>query len=439
VKKISIIFLLVIIHMSFLNSQTLFFEENFGYSLGVLTSVSADWTESPTGSVDIEVITGNLTFTDYPSSGTGNKINLNGGATRSGVNRSFTTQSTDGTTAYCSFLLNVTSTGDMDINTSDGDYFFNFQNQGLTVTRANISVRQGANSTKYSIGVQKSSLSSLSWHSSELDVGTTYLIVVAYSFIAGSGNDEVKLWVNPSLSGGEPSADINITSGTDVSDLGYTQLRQRTSSGDMDIDGIRVSNSWTLAPLPVELSSFSAIRIEGGVELNWKTETEVNNYGFEIERNYSEESRRELGWEKIGFVEGHGNSNSIKEYQYIDRNALSGTYSYCLKQIDNDGSFSYSKTVQITIDALMNYELSQNYPNPFNPYTSITFTLPVEGIVKIDLFNILGQKMQNIINEVKTEGVHTVIFDSKQLNSGVYFYKLDVNGYTRVMKMNLLK
>ena len=87
----------------------------------------------------------------------------------------------------------------------------------------------------------------------------TYLVVVSYSFISGAGNDAVKLWINPDLSGNsEPSADLNITSGTDALDLGNIQFRQNPLSGNMNIDGIRVATSWSQAPLPVELSSFSA-------------------------------------------------------------------------------------------------------------------------------------------------------------------------------------
>ena len=64
----------------------------------------------------------------------------------------------------------------------------------------------------------------------------------------------------------------------------------------------------------------------------------------------------------MGFIEGHGNSNSPKEYTYIDKSINSGQYSYRLKQIDTDGSFSYSKVIEIDLTAPKKYELSQNYP-----------------------------------------------------------------------------
>jgi len=162
VSELNRILLLSIVLIATNFSQTLLLEENFDYTIGTLTSVTTNWTESPTGSVDIQVTSGSLSFPDYPSSGVVNKIVLDGGASgRSGVIRSFATQSTTGSTIYFSFLLNVISTANMDLNTTNGDYFYNFQNTGLTSLKGYIYVRQGANSTKYSIGLAKSSSASL--------------------------------------------------------------------------------------------------------------------------------------------------------------------------------------------------------------------------------------------------------------------------------------
>ena len=70
-------------------------------------------------------------------------------------------------------------------------------------------------------------------------------------------------------------------------------------------------------PLPVELSSFSAIVLENAIELIWRTETEVNNYGFEIERSQMSEVKSQTEWVKLGFVVGNGNSNSPKDYTFL--------------------------------------------------------------------------------------------------------------------------
>jgi hypothetical protein len=190
-------------------------------------------------------------------------------------------------------------------------------------------------------------------------------------------------------------------------------------------------------PLPVELSSFSASIVGSSIKLNWKTETEVNNYGFEVER-YALSAERQA-WEKIGFVNGNGNSNSPKSYSFEDKNVTAGKYSYRLKQIDNDGQFEYSKAIEVDFGVPKKFELSQNYPNPFNPTTTIRFNLPEATNVKLTLFNILGQEVKTLVNESKESGVHTINFNATELNSGIYIYKLESGSFTQTRKMTLVK
>ncbi len=120
----------------------------------------------------------------------------------------------------------------------------------------------------------------------------------------------------------------------------------------------------TISPLPVELTSFNAQANSNNIELSWITATEVNNYGFDVERKIDTKN-----WEKIAFIEGHGNSNSNKYYSFNDKGiATTGKVFYRLKQINLDGTFEYSKTIEVVIDAPNSFELLQNYPNPFNYY-----------------------------------------------------------------------
>ena len=85
------------------------------------------------------------------------------------------------------------------------------------------------------------------------------------------------------------------------------------------------------------------------------------------------------------------------------------------------------------------YELTQNYPNPFNPTTTIGFNLQEAGIVKLTLFNILGQELRTLVNEYKESGVHTINFDASDLNSGMYIYKIESGSFTQTRKMTLIK
>ena len=116
--------------------------------------------------------------------------------------------------------------------------------------------------------------------------------------------------------------------------------------------------SWTFSTdqeLPVELSSFTASTKGKDVFLNWKTETEINNFGFDIERKTIDGQ-----WEKTGFVNGNGNSNSPKTYSYIDPNPIGGSkFQYRLKQIDNDGQFEYSEAVEVMLIPLEYDSLSE--------------------------------------------------------------------------------
>jgi len=192
------------------------------------------------------------------------------------------------------------------------------------------------------------------------------------------------------------------------------------------------------APLPVELSSFTAKASEDKVQLNWETKTEVNNFGFEVERTASVNNENKT-WQKIGFVEGNGNSNSPKEYSFLDKNVLSGNHSYRLKQIDTDGQFDYSPEVNVVVEVPTDYALEQNFPNPFNPSTKIEFSIPETGTVKLIVYNLLGQEVRTLVNEQRQAGSYTELFNASELNSGVYFYELRVNDYVLTKKMQLLK
>jgi hypothetical protein len=194
-------------------------------------------------------------------------------------------------------------------------------------------------------------------------------------------------------------------------------------------------------PVPVELTSFSAATIGKNVKLSWNTATEINNYGFEVERSVVKGE-----WDKIGFVNGNGNSNSPKDYYFVDDNlpadrqgVTTGKYSYRLKQIDNDGQFEYSKTIEVDMNGVKKYELTQNYPNPFNPTTTISYILPQAGMVRLTLYNILGQEIRTLVNEVKEAGTHSINFNASDLNSGVYVYKIESGSFTQTKKMTLVK
>ncbi len=192
--------------------------------------------------------------------------------------------------------------------------------------------------------------------------------------------------------------------------------------------------------MPVELSLFSGILQNRKVKLLWRTETEVNNYGFEVERkNPPLNPLQGEEFEKIGFIDGHGNSNSPKSYEFVDKNVLYGKHYYRLKQIDNDGSYQYSDVVELDVPTLQDYAiLDQNYPNPFNPETKIRFVINNDIIVKLKVFDEIGSEIAEIFNDkVESGRIYAVNFNCLNLSSGVYYNSL-ISEKTRKTKKMLL-
>jgi len=187
--------------------------------------------------------------------------------------------------------------------------------------------------------------------------------------------------------------------------------------------------------LPVELQAFRGTVSKNNITLNWQTATEKNNYGFDVERKVNKTGN----WETLGFVNGHGNSHSTKNYSFVDDDLpLTGKYYYRLKQMDMDGKYEYSATIMFELNKPLSYNLFQNYPNPFNPSTTITYQLPEDGRVKILIYDMLGRLVKELVNEEKEAGIYKVEFTTKGLASGTYIYQLQAAGKIMLNKKMLL-
>ena len=236
---------------------------------------------------------------------------------------------------------------------------------------------------------------------------------------------------------GVESVDIGVSEGTQLTgSLGL--VGSGTSYTDFTWDTLTTAtpgmpNDNQL--LPVELTSFSAVNIKSGVMLNWTTATEINNAGFEIERKSSN-----YNWKKIGFVRGNGNSTLPIKYSFADNLLNTGKYQYRLKQIDFNGSYKYSKIVEVNLsDIPVNYQLNQNYPNPFNPSTTISYSIPKASFVTIKIYNILGNEVAALVNQEKPAGKYEINFNAIHLSSGMYIYKLSAGNFNEMKKMILMK
>jgi hypothetical protein len=186
--------------------------------------------------------------------------------------------------------------------------------------------------------------------------------------------------------------------------------------------------------VPVELTSFTAQASDENVQLNWSTATETNNQGFDIERKAGTSN-----FEKIGYVAGFGTTTEPKSYSFTDANVNVGEYTYRLKQIDFDGTYEYSDEVNIDVNAPIEYALEQNYPNPFNPSTTIKYSIPEDGSVKLAVYNMLGEQVVSLIETNQKAGRYEISFNAENLASGVYIYRLEASNYTASKKLMLMK
>ncbi len=222
---------------------------------------------------------------------------------------------------------------------------------------------------------------------------------------------------------------------TSQSGVGLLQL----TDFEDDLTAATTTDGTLNSTVPVELASFSA-RVSGNtVALKWLTVSETNNFGFDVERSLDAET-----FAKIGFVQGHGTTTTEQRYEFIDEDVQAGKRYYRLKQIDVDGAFEYSSTLEVDISAPKSFVLAQNYPNPFNPATAIQFSVPVASEVNITVYDALGRAIRELVNETYAPGTHSITWDGRdnsgeRVASGVYFYAVKAGTFHATRKMILLQ
>jgi len=203
-------------------------------------------------------------------------------------------------------------------------------------------------------------------------------------------------------------------------------------------------------PLPVEMTEFYAsANSDGGIELSWRTESEVENLGFRIWRSFARNGDYQCLTPSI--IPGQGNKSSATEYKFTDSHVNKGViYFYKIEQIDYQGTSEFFGPFsgQVASPVLNEYKLYSNYPNPFNPETTIRFDVfaangQMENI-NIQIYNSLGQRVRTLVNEAMSIGEYSITWDGKDDNgrriaTGTYFYQLQVGDFTSTKKMSLLK
>jgi len=201
--------------------------------------------------------------------------------------------------------------------------------------------------------------------------------------------------------------------------------------------------------LPIQLASFTGTVVNGNnVQLDWMTVTEVNNYGFFVQRRL----QGDPNFTEIpnSFVPGHGTTLEPQYYSWTHQTVAPGSYEYRLRQVDLNGAQSFTQPVPIVIESPTGvgngstvpavFKLEQNYPNPFNPSTKISFSLAEPNFTTLKLYNLLGQEVATLFNGMADAGrAYVINLDASNLGNGVYFYRLESGSKVDVRKMTLLK
>lgn len=229
--------------------------DDFTYSVGQLTDSTGganvsggNWiTNTGTGNF-LQVTAGSLSYTGYPSSGVGNKLNIiSTTASAEDTFRNFPTQ-TSGTT-YAAFMVNVTDTTGLAANSSTtGDYFAGFISSTSTSAFVNrVTIRAGSVANTYQLGIRATGNAgnTQTFSTTDLPVGTTALVVISYQIVSGAANDICKMWVNPVITSPEPAPTLTQTSAADNADVGRFFIRQGSAgTPNASVDGLRVATSW---------------------------------------------------------------------------------------------------------------------------------------------------------------------------------------------------
>ncbi len=273
-------------------------------------------------------------------------------------------------------------------------------------------------------------------------VGTfEYLVVFQY----GAGNENARiLKVDPSDFTTAATYELTPSMGNNANGNGSGDIAYALNQDGTGVIYVMSTNNGlgcyqTLSPVPVELTSFVASVNKDVVSISWTTATETNSKEFVIERKTGND------WNAVGRVNANGTTTEPKAYSFSEKLDLTGKYSYRLKMVDYDGTFSFSNVIEVEVGVPATFSLSQNYPNPFNPSTKINYTIPVDSKVTLELYDITGQRVATLFSGDIKAGYYNLDFAAGNLASGVYIYRISASSladgktFVSSKKMMLLK
>jgi hypothetical protein len=267
----------------------------------------------------------------------------------------------------------------------------------------------------------------------------------------------VRLYYGDDELGGEVEADLQMwrrrndlweqLGGTVNTSLNYIEVSSSVYTFSAGIvDTLILSDAQNDASLPVELMSFNATIMADSVVLNWKTATELENAFWIIDKkNLSHQEYKKIQngnqtldettneFSQLTRLEGMGSKPTSTNYIFVDHNVDQGKiYAYRLKSVSISGEIESFKPVIASYGdggIPITYALEQNFPNPFNPMTTIKYRIPFESKVILEVFNILGQKVINLVDAKQKTGFYSIQWnglsqDGVKVASGVYIYRM---------------
>ncbi|NOY07088.1 MAG: T9SS type A sorting domain-containing protein [Chlorobi bacterium] len=201
------------------------------------------------------------------------------------------------------------------------------------------------------------------------------------------------------------------------------------------VDMVGAADLCIHVPIPVEMSLFFALATTEGVSLRWKTETETNNYGFEIYRA----AERDGPWTRRGFVRGAGSTTQPRSYRFLDpwdTPTRENVYWYLLKQIDIDGTVTEYGPLRVTSITAppLEFAIDAVFPNPLgnsvsgSKTTTLQYSVPFDADVTLRIVDALGRTVSTLVQGRTGQGTHNVYWNAEGLQPGTYFAQMQANG-----------
>jgi hypothetical protein len=190
-------------------------------------------------------------------------------------------------------------------------------------------------------------------------------------------------------------------------------------------------------PLPVELARLQAQVRQEAVRLTWTTASETGNAGFRVQRRAGDADKG--SWTTVGSVKGEGTTTEPTSYRYVDEELPyeADRLTYRLKQVDTDGSASYSKEVTVKRE-VKEAELLGTHPNPAQTHATLRYAVPERQDVKIHLYDVLGRRVRTVVDGER-EGRQEMQVDLSELPSGTYFLRLRAGGQTKTRQVTVVR